>query len=147
MGKEKAPAYLVNTWGVGGPYGTGDRCSLKYTRQLIDAIHDGTLASMPDSDWEDMPIFGLKIPKTGIKDVPKELLRPEEAWAQNGQSIDQFQSQAKQLAGLFQKNFVDFADKCSQAVRDAGPKKHQEALRGGNFFQSLLKKSIGKYFI
>merc|ERR1719191_2061111 len=37
------PCYLVNTGWVGGPYGTGNRCSLKYTRQLIDAIHDGSL--------------------------------------------------------------------------------------------------------
>merc|ERR1712066_732452 len=38
-----ASAYLVNTGWVGGPYGTGNRCSLKYTRQLIDAIHDAPL--------------------------------------------------------------------------------------------------------
>merc|ERR1712228_269530 len=120
--KQSAPAYLVNTGWVGGPYGTGNRCSLKYTRQLIDAIHDGTLTAMPDSEWEEMPIFGLKIPKTGIKNVPKEILRPEEAWEQNGQTADQFQKSAKHLAGLFQKNFVDFADKCSKAVQDAGPK-------------------------
>merc|ERR1712013_88259 len=117
--KEKAPAYLVNTGWVGGPYGTGNRCGLKYTRQLIDAIHDGTLVAMPDSEWEDMPIFGLKIPKNGIKDVPRELLRPEEAWAQNGQTGEEFQKSAKHLAGLFQKNFQDFADKCSKAVQEA----------------------------
>jgi len=120
--KQSAPAYLVNTGWVGGPYGTGSRCSLKYTRQLIDAIHDGTLTSMPDSEWEDMPIFGLKIPKCGIKDVPKEILRPEESWAQSGQTADQFQKAAKHLAGLFQKNFVEFSDKCSKAVQEAGPK-------------------------
>merc|ERR1712003_379752 len=85
-----ANAYLVNTGWVGGPYGTGKRCSLKYTRQLIDAIHDGTLNSMQDSDWEDMAIFGLKIPKVGIKDVPKEILRPEEAWVQNGKTAQEF---------------------------------------------------------
>merc|ERR1719272_1264910 len=46
------PAYLVNTGWVGGPYGTGNRCSLKYTRQIIDAIHDGTLDTV---EWEKMP--------------------------------------------------------------------------------------------
>merc|ERR1712137_835071 len=71
-----ANAYLVNTGWVGGGYGTGNRCSLKYTRQLIDAIHDGTLANLPASEWEEMPIFGLLMPKNGIKDVPKEILRP-----------------------------------------------------------------------
>merc|ERR1719262_1609862 len=66
--KELAPAYLINTGWVGGPYGTGNRCSLKYTRQLIDAIHDG---SLKDVEWEEMPGFGLQIPKEKIKDVPK----------------------------------------------------------------------------
>merc|ERR1712087_155963 len=120
--KQSAPAYLVNTGWVGGGYGVGNRCSLKYTRQLIDAIHDGTCASMPDSDWETMPIFGVQMPKTGIKDVPKHILRPQEAWVQAGQSGDDFNNTATRLASLFQKNFQEFEDKCSQAVRDAGPK-------------------------
>ena len=50
----------------GGPHGTGNRCSLKYTRQLIDSIHDGSLA---DVEWEEMPVFGLMQPKSGIKGV------------------------------------------------------------------------------
>merc|ERR1711972_365658 len=92
-----AAAYMVNTGWVGGPYGTGQRCSLKYTRQLIDAIHDGTLASLPDSEWEEMAIFGLKIPKRGVKDVPSHILRPEDAWKQNGQSAEEFQKTAGNL--------------------------------------------------
>mmetsp|Transcript_19692 Transcript_19692/g.43039 ORF Transcript_19692/g.43039 Transcript_19692/m.43039 type:complete len:631 (-) Transcript_19692:111-2003(-) len=117
-----APAYLVNTGWVGGPYGTGSRCSLKYTRQLIDSIHDGTLAKIPESDWEEMPIFGLKIPKVGIKDVPKELLRPVDSWVKNGKTEQEFEKSAKHLAGLFQKNFKEFADRCSPSVVEAGPK-------------------------
>jgi len=113
------PAYLVNTGWVGGPYGTGKRCSLKYTRQLIDAIHDGSLT---DTEWENMPIFGLQIPKSGIKDVPKEILRPEEAWVQSGHSAAAFKEKANYLAGLFQKNFKEFEDKCTAAVIAAGPK-------------------------
>jgi len=122
LDKYGATAYLVNTGWVGGGYGVGDRCSLKYTRQLIDAIHDGTLAELPESEWEEMPIFGLKMPKNAIKDVPKEILRPEEAWMQAGQTPEAFQKQAKLLANLFQKNFVEFADKCSTSVKQAGPK-------------------------
>jgi len=122
LDKVGASAYLVNTGWVGGPYGVGDRCSLKYTRQLIDAIHDGTLASLPDSEWDEMPIFGLKIPKSGIKDVPSHILRPQDAWQQAGKSSDEFKKTAENLAGLFQNNFKEFADKCTEAVRAAGPK-------------------------
>jgi len=114
-----APAYLVNTGWVGGPYGTGSRCSLKYTRQLIDAIHDGTLNNI---EWENMPIFGLQIPKSGIKDVPKHILRPEEAWVESGHSAAAFKEKANYLAKLFNDNFKEFEDKCSAEVIAAGPK-------------------------
>jgi len=114
-----APAFLVNTGWVGGPYGTGNRCSLKYTRQLIDSIHDGSLEKV---EWDTMPIFGLQIPKSGIKDVPKHILRPEEAWVEAGSSSAKFKETANMLAGLFTKNFKEFEDKCSAAVIAAGPK-------------------------
>jgi len=120
--KHGASAFLVNTGWVGGPYGIGQRCSLKYTRQLIDAIHDGSLAALPDSEWEEMPVFGLLMPKNGIKDVPKEILRPADAWAKAGKTTEEFTKTVNNLAGLFQKNFKDFANKCSPAVQAAGPK-------------------------
>merc|ERR1712226_693759 len=120
--KYGATAYLVNTGWVGGPYGIGNRCSLKYTRQLIDAIHDGTLAALPDSEWEEMPIFGLQIPKDGVKDVPSHILRPEDAWVQAGKTDADFAKCAANLAKLFQKNFTEFASGCSESVRAAGPK-------------------------
>merc|ERR1740130_797984 len=113
------PAYLVNTGWVGGPYGTGARCSLKYTRQLIDAIHNGGLDNV---GWDTMPIFGLQIPTDGIKDVPKHILRPEEAWVQAGSTSAKFKETANMLAGLFNTNFKEFEDKCSAAVIAAGPK-------------------------
>merc|ERR1711953_1599900 len=49
-----ASAWLINSGWVGGGYGVGERCSLRYTRQIIDAIHDGTLKNLPDSEWETM---------------------------------------------------------------------------------------------
>merc|ERR1719408_1146197 len=118
--KHKCPAYLVNTGWVGGPYGTGSRCSLKYTRQLIDAIHDGSLKNI---EWEEMPGFGVQLPTQQIKDVPVDILRPKEAWVSNGKTAEQFNDTANMLAGLFQKNFKDYEEQCSEAVRNAGPKK------------------------
>merc|ERR1719486_344899 len=118
--KFDCPAYLVNTGWVGGPYGTGSRCSLKYTRQLIDAIHDGSLTNV---EWDEMPGFGLTLPKTQIKDVPLSILRPQDAWVSNGKTAAEFKEKANMLAGLFQKNFTEYADRCSEAVRNAGPKK------------------------
>jgi phosphoenolpyruvate carboxykinase (ATP) len=117
--KVGAPAYLVNTGWTGGAYGAGSRMSLKDTRQLIDAIHDGSLENV---QWEEMPIFGLQVPTTGIKDVPVETLQPLKAWLKNKQSAEKFQETAVGLARLFQDNFKEYADLCSKAVVDAGPK-------------------------
>merc|ERR1719160_718811 len=114
----KCPAYLVNTGWVGGPYGTGSRCSLKYTRQLIDAIHDGSLKNV---EWQEMPGFGLQMPQSAIKDVPLDILQPEEAWLKNGKTAEAFKECANMLAGLFQKNFKEFEDKCTAEVIAAGP--------------------------
>merc|ERR1712107_831317 len=114
-------AYLVNTGWVGGGYGVGSRCSLKYTRALIDAIHDGTLANMSDSDYETMPIFGLQVPKKVVNGVPLEVLHPAKAWAASGKSQADFDAGAKHLAQLFSENFKEYASKCSSDVIAAGP--------------------------
>merc|ERR1712228_743867 len=133
--KVGASAYLVSTGWVGGPYGTGSRCSLKYTRQLIDAIHDGSLQNI---EWEEMPVFGLMQPKMGIKDVPKDILRPQDAWTSSGKSAEEFNKTALNLAGLFQKNFKEFAPKCSPAVWLPGPK-----CKSARVSPSLILPAIG----
>jgi len=117
-----ANAYLVNTGWVGGAYGTGQRCSLKHTRQIIDAIHDGTLSNLEDSDYEAMPIFGLKVPKAAFKDVPVDVLHPAKAWAKSGLSEKDFAGAAQKLAGPFSDNFKEYAGRCSADVVQAGPK-------------------------
>merc|ERR1719163_2359798 len=81
MEKHKAPAWLINTGWVGGGYGVGQRCPLKYTRQLVDAIHDGTLAKLEDNDFVTMEKFGFRMPKNKVKNVPLDVLHPPRAWA------------------------------------------------------------------
>jgi phosphoenolpyruvate carboxykinase (ATP) len=117
-----ANAWLINSGWVGGPYGVGERCKLKYTRALIDAIHDGTLDKLEESKWETTDVFNLKIPTVGINGVPLEILRPETAWTSSGQSKEAYMAKATELAGLFTDNFKEYADRCTEAVIKAAPK-------------------------
>jgi phosphoenolpyruvate carboxykinase (ATP) len=58
MTQHGTTAWLVNTGWTGGRYGTGRRISLKYTRAIIDAIHDGSLAA---AEYVTTPIFNLQV--------------------------------------------------------------------------------------
>ena len=112
--KHGSQAWLVNTGWSGGGYGTGKRMSLRYTRAILDAIHDGSLAkaeTMVD------PVFGLIVPKT-CGNVPAEILNPRNTWADKA-AYDQ---KAKHLASLFVKNFEKYADRCSDKIRAAAPR-------------------------
>merc|ERR1719223_1774552 len=120
--KFQADAWLINTGWVGGEYGTGDRCSLKYTRAIIDAIHDGTLGKLPESEWEAMPVFGLLVPKGDVNGVPKDVLTPKLAWSKNGLDAKAFDATAGKLADLFNNNFKEYADRCTKDVLAAAPK-------------------------
>lgn len=114
MQENGSNAWLVNTGWSGGAYGTGSRMKLSYTRAIIDAIHNGELANAPTI--ED-PIFGFAVP-TECAGVPTEMMIPKNTWADK----DKFEATAKHLAELFNKNFAQFADGCSQEILDAAPK-------------------------
>ncbi|MEO0479514.1 MAG: phosphoenolpyruvate carboxykinase (ATP) [Planctomycetota bacterium] len=107
-------AWLVNTGWSGGPHGVGERMSLKWTRAIIDAIHDGSLKDAPTVTDE---LFGLVIP-TQCANVPEEVLVPKNTWADKAAYDDK----AKHLAGLFAKNFEQFADGSSERILKAGPR-------------------------
>ncbi|MEY4830930.1 MAG: hypothetical protein RLZZ562_2726 [Planctomycetota bacterium] len=107
-------AWLVNTGWSGGGYGTGKRMSLRYTRAILDAIHDGSLAKAQTAVD---PVFGLVVP-TSCANVPSEILNPKNTWADKA-AYDQ---KAKHLASLFVKNFEKYADRCSDKIRAAAPR-------------------------
>ena len=114
IAKFGSQAWLVNTGWSGGGYGVGKRMSLKYTRAILDAIHDGSLAK---AETAQDPVFGLHVPKT-CANVPAEILNPKNTWADKA-AYDQ---KAKQLAALFVKNFGKYADKASEKIRAAAPR-------------------------
>ncbi|KAJ3054792.1 Protein kinase C-like 1 [Rhizophlyctis rosea] len=115
MRKHQVDAYLINTGWNGGAYGTGKRIALKYSRAIIDAIHNGELKK---ANYENYPIFNLQIP-TNVTGVPPEILNPAKTW---GGSQDNFQQTVTKLATLFNDNFKTYADKASQEVLAAGPR-------------------------
>jgi len=105
--------WLINTGWTGGPYGVGSRMSIAHTRAMVNAALDGRLDGVPTVKE---PYFGLQIP-TSCPDVPAEVLNPANTWP----DPEAYKAQAVKLAGLFAKNFQQFAGQTSEAVRQAGP--------------------------
>ncbi|HSH02744.1 MAG TPA: phosphoenolpyruvate carboxykinase (ATP) [Anaerolineae bacterium] len=110
-----ANVWLVSTGWTGGPHGIGSRMSLKHTRAIIDAIHDGSLER---AEYVTDAFFGLAIP-TSCNNVPSEILMPKNTWSDNAA----YDTQAKKLADLFNKNFEKYKDGSSEAIINAGPLK------------------------
>jgi phosphoenolpyruvate carboxykinase (ATP) len=110
-----APAWLLNTGWTGGPYGVGSRIKLKYTRAMIDAIHDGSLAKQ---EYEEMPVFGLQFPKK-CANVPDEVLNPRSGWP----TTTKFEEAVNKLAQRFFKNFEQYEGQLTDDVLQGGPKK------------------------
>ncbi len=108
-----ARTWLVNTGWAGGPYGVGKRMSLKNTRAIIDAIHDGSLEKV---EMKVDPFFGFEVP-TSCENVPTEILWPRDVWPDG----DAYDGSAQRLADLFRNNFKRFESGASEAIRNAGP--------------------------
>ena len=114
MNQHQVNVWLVNTGWSGGSHGVGSRIKLKFTRAIIDAIHDGSLVSAPvQAD----PVFGFDV-VTAVPNVPSEMLIPENTWTDKAA----FQASAKKLAGLFVENFKKYEAGAAPGVKAAGPR-------------------------
>ena len=113
--KQHADAWLLNTGWTGSSYVSGgQRCPLKYTRAILDAIHDGSLHK---AEFETLPVFNLSIPKA-VKGVPSELLNPHKNWS-NGP--EDYMKAVNDLAKKFIENFKLYEDHATPEVIAAGP--------------------------
>jgi phosphoenolpyruvate carboxykinase (ATP) len=110
----QARVWLVNTGWTGGPYGTGSRMKIAYTRAMITAALDGQLDGVK---YQKDSIFNLDLPTT-CPGVPDGVLDPRTTWPDKA-AYDQ---QAKKLAGMFIDNFKAFEKDVDPAVKAAGPK-------------------------
>lgn len=113
--KHKAKAWLLNTGWVGASAAKGgQRCPLKYTRAILDAVHAGQLDNVKYETYE---TFNLQVP-TEVPGVPSEILNPANAW--QGGAAD-FKSEVKKLGALFVENFERFKDEATPEVLAAAP--------------------------
>ncbi len=111
--RHNVKVWLINTGWTGGPFGTGKRMKLAFTRSMVSAALSGELDS---AETYTDSFFGLHVP-VHVKDVPDEVLRPRETWS-DGEAYD---AQASKLARMFVDNFAQFADGLSAEVQAAGP--------------------------
>jgi len=100
--KHKTRVWLVNTGWSGGAYGVGSRIKLAHTRAIIDAIHNGTLATV--RTCRD-PVFAFDVVPECLG-IPSEILLPRKAWADKAA----YDRTAKELFELFQNNLKKYED-------------------------------------
>ena len=110
-------AWLVNTGWIGGKFRVGRRCPLKYTRAILDAIHDGSLANA-EYDQFAPGVFDLRVPRA-VNNVPSEVLNPANSWPDKAA----FEAELKKLAGMFAEAFVTHEKEVNPEVLNAGPHK------------------------
>ena len=106
--------WLVNTGWTGGAAGVGKRIPIAYTRAMVRAALEGELEGVTTIRH---PIFGLQMP-ISIEGVPSSVLNPRDSWE------DQYayDVQARKLAKMFVKNFVQFESGVSDLVKNSMPK-------------------------
>jgi phosphoenolpyruvate carboxykinase (ATP) len=114
IAKHQTRVWLVNTGWTGGPYGTGSRMKIAYTRAMITAALDGQLDGVK---YQTDSIFNLDMPTT-CPGVPDSVLDPRTTWPDK----TAYDEQAKKLAGMFIENFKAFEKDVDPVVKAAGPR-------------------------
>ena len=109
----KVNVWMINTGWSGGPYGTGERIKLTYTRAMIRAVLEGRLAEV---DYIPHPVFGIAMP-VRCPGVPLELLNPKNTWADK----KNYDIKAIELAQLFIANFEKYKIEVSKETMAAAP--------------------------
>lgn len=105
--------WLINTGWTGGPYGTGTRMKLRYTRAMIRAALNGQLHTV---NFEKHPVFGLEVPQS-CPEVPSEVLNPRTTW----KDVTAYDRQAENLSKAFKNNFSRFEAFANDEIMGGAP--------------------------
>jgi len=113
IAKHKVDCWLVNSGWTGGKYGVGRRMPIRATRTLLTAALDG---SLKDADYRTDPYFGFSVP-TSVPGVEPHLLNPFKTWKDKAE----FDKTARDLVGMFQKNFAKYETHVTPDIKAAAP--------------------------
>ena len=111
IGRHRVTCWLVNTGWSGGAYGTGQRMKIAFTRAMVRAAIDGSLAQSPT---QREPHFGLMVP-TSCPEVPADVLLPRKTWT-DPRAYDEA---ARDVARRFDANFRQFEPFVDEQVKAA----------------------------
>ncbi len=114
IAQHRVNCWLINTGWSGGPFGTGQRIPIAYTRAMVHAALNGELAEVPTR--ED-PYFGLRVPEH-VPGVPSEILNPRNTW----EDKKAYDRKAMDLVNRFRNNFKAFESHVDESIRAAGPR-------------------------
>ena len=114
--KHNCNVYLVNTGWIGGPYGVGERISIKNTRNCIEAILNDSILN---STFEKNDIFGFDVP-VELENVSSDILNPKKSWINN--NIFNYDEHALKLAKMFKENYKQYVDAKFTDYSSFGPK-------------------------
>jgi len=113
INKHGVDVWLVNSGWTGGKYGIGRRMPIKATRTLLTAALDGSLKGV---SFRTDPYFGFSVP-TSVAGVEPHLLNPFKTWKDKAE----FDKTARDLVGMFQKNFTKYESHVTPDIRAAAP--------------------------
>lgn len=113
MKETHVKVWLINTGWTGGPFGTGSRMKLKYTRAMITAALKGQLDAVA---YENHEVFGIAIPMS-CPEVPSEILNPKSTW----ENPELYDIKAVELAQKFNANFTKFAAFANEEILAGAP--------------------------
>lgn len=113
IAKHKVDCWLVNSGWTGGKYGVGRRMPIKATRTLLTAALNG---SLKDADFRTDRYFGFAVP-TSVPGVEPHLLDPIKTWKDKAE----FDKIARDLVGMFQKNFAKYESHVTADIKAAAP--------------------------
>ena len=118
--KHNVDCYLVNTGWSGGPYGEGERMSIKTTRSCINAIFSGDIKK---TEFRQDKVFGFDVP-TKLDGVDASILDPRNTWKDKAL----YDKKYLELGDMFAKNIDTYAD--PEKYKEYGPTSLKNSAEG-----------------